>query len=438
MALSLCVTAAGTARFVASLGYDVRIGYAVGAIFDAGKEILPLGLLPLWSRRAWGRFGVLGTAWIALVIFSCLATHGTVSAAIWSIERAGTWKMEVRSNAKAELEQVEQQLAALSRPIPPRPASTVRQALAGERVPVGVWKDSEECNSIQESAHLARACAHVVQLRRELAAAQDYERLSARAAELRKELAEAPIVATMDPLPMAFAATLGRVLPLSGTEGVATLVTMVVELVTCFGLAALMVLSNSREPAESPPREADDVMGQDNAAAKNLPMAPLAESAHIVRFPVVQESSKGCPPMRSGGSSESAQSSAGRGFGQTRRQEYGRGLGQTGPAHATVSRLAREPTQGGIDHQAAEKALGEFVALLERHQDARATGSELAEAYAAQRASRGWPELKSNVFGKHLKAAVAAEGGRKIKSGSQMYLGFRLPAPWRAQLACSL
>ena len=86
--------------------------------------------------------------------------------------------MEVRGNTKAELTTIEQQLVALSRPAPPRPVTTVREALAAERVPGSVWQDSQECSRIQESAHFARACAQVVQLRRELAAALDYERLS--------------------------------------------------------------------------------------------------------------------------------------------------------------------------------------------------------------------------------------------------------------------
>ena len=151
--------------------------------------------------------------------------------------------MEVRSNTKAELTSVEQQLAALSRPAPPRPARTVREALAAERVPASVWLDSQECSRIQESAHFARACAQVVQLRRELAAALDFERLASRATELRKGLAEAPIVATSDPLPAAYSATLGRLVPLGGSEGVALLLTIAVELISCFGLAGLSVLS---------------------------------------------------------------------------------------------------------------------------------------------------------------------------------------------------
>ena len=250
MVLSLLVTATGTARFAVAMGYDARVGYAVGAIFDIAKGTLPVALLALFAQRALGAAGLLGIAWIGLVTFSCLATHATVGTAISSIERTGTWKMEVRGNTKAELATVEQQLAALSRPTPPRPAKAVQEALAGASVPSTMWKDSQECASIQESPYFARACAQVVQLRTELAAAQEYERLSLRAAELRQGLAEAPILATADPLPAAFSATLGRVLPLDGTEGVALLLTVVVELMSCCGLAGIAALYRSRQQHE--------------------------------------------------------------------------------------------------------------------------------------------------------------------------------------------
>jgi len=143
----------------------------------------------------------------------------------------GTWKIELRTNAKAELASIEQQLAALSRPAPPRPVKTVREALAGTSVPPTIWKDSQECAEIQGSVYFVRACAQVVQLRRELASSEDYERLWMRAGEVRKVLAEVPIVATADPLPAAFSATLGRFLPLGGLDGVALLLTGVLQLV---------------------------------------------------------------------------------------------------------------------------------------------------------------------------------------------------------------
>ena len=250
MVLSLLVTATGTARFAVAMGYDANVGYAVGAVLDIAKAILPVAVFALWVRRSFGLAVVIGIAWGCLVIFSSLATHATVSTAIAAIERSGTWKMEVRSNTKAELVSLEQQLAALSRPGPPRPAKAVREAVVAERVPTSIWQDSQECKSIQESAHFAKACAQVVQLRRELAAAQEYERLSTRASELRGRLADAPIVATSDPLPAAFSATLGRLLPLGGAEGVALLLTMVVELMSCFGLAGLSALHRGRDERE--------------------------------------------------------------------------------------------------------------------------------------------------------------------------------------------
>jgi hypothetical protein len=263
MMLSLLVTAMGTGRFAVAMGYHTYVGYAVGAGFDIAKGVLPVALMALLALRALGTAALLGAAWICLVVFSCLATHATVSTAISAIERTGTWKMEVRGNTKAELATVEQQLGVLSRPAPPRPAKTVRESLAGERVPSGIWRDSQDCSSIRESLHFAKACAQVVQLRRELAAAQDYEHLSVRAAELRNGLAEAPIVATSDPLPAAFNATLGRFVSIGGTEGVALLLTIVVELMSSFGLAGLSKLYHERQRSGTPAKGSLGVRGKE-------------------------------------------------------------------------------------------------------------------------------------------------------------------------------
>jgi hypothetical protein len=88
-------------------------------------------------------------------------------------------------------------------------------------------KTARSAKPSRRAPHFAKAYAQVVQLRRELAAAQEYERLASRAT---------------DPLPAAFSATLGRLLPLGGAEGVALLLTMVVELMSCCGLAGLSKL----------------------------------------------------------------------------------------------------------------------------------------------------------------------------------------------------
>ncbi|MGE0054471.1 MAG: hypothetical protein AB7S74_09705 [Hyphomicrobium sp.] len=242
MGLSLAVTSTGTARFATAMGYPLEVGYAVGAVFDLAKALLPVALLVLFARRALVVFAVIGFAWIGLVTYSCLATHATVRTAFASIERLGTWKMEGRTNVKADLAAVERRLAALSQPIPPRPSETIRSALRIESVPPGVWRNSQECQQIRASRYFQKACAKVLELRRELAAAEDYEHLEARGRELTQLLAAAPIVSTSDPLPEAFAATLGRIVPLDGRDGIALLLTIVIEIMSCFGLAALRAL----------------------------------------------------------------------------------------------------------------------------------------------------------------------------------------------------
>jgi hypothetical protein len=274
MVLSLFVAATGTARFAVAMGYDAWVGYVVGAAFEFAKEVLPVVWLALLAQRAFATAGLLGLAWICLVTFSCLATHATVGTSISSIERTGTWKMEVRGNTKAELVSIEQQLAALSRPTPPRPVKTVREALAGTSVPASIWKDSQECANIHESTYFMKACAQVVQLRKELAAAKDYERLSLRVSQLRQGMAEAPIVATTDPLPAAFNATLGRVLPITGTEGVALLLTVVVELISCIGLGGVAALYNTHQQREGRTPAIGSLTGAGREAEREPPCQP--------------------------------------------------------------------------------------------------------------------------------------------------------------------
>jgi hypothetical protein len=178
-----------------------------------------------------------------------------VSTAISAIERTGTWKMEKRGDTKSELIAIEKRLGVLSQPAPPRPSKTLAEALAVEKVPPGVWRDSEECQSIRDSKYFQSTCAKVLDLRRELAAAKDYEQLDVRARELRQALAGTPLVATSDPLPEAFAATLGRLLPLDGRVGVALLLTLVIEIMSCVGLASLRALGEERGREDQSVRE---------------------------------------------------------------------------------------------------------------------------------------------------------------------------------------
>ncbi len=79
----------------------------------------------------------------------------------------------------------------------------------------------------------------------------------------------------------------------------------------------------------------------------------------------------------------------------------------------------------------AAAAVRTFVGMLELGKQVRATASELACTFAVQSLVHGWPELPPNILGIHLRTAVEELGGRKFKSGGQVYEGVRLPAAWR-------
>ena len=92
MGLSLAITATGTARFAVAMGYRAVV--------------------------------IIGCAWVGLVTYSSLATHATLSTAIATIERTGSWKMEIRSDTQSELAAIEKRLEVLSQPVPPRPSKS--------------------------------------------------------------------------------------------------------------------------------------------------------------------------------------------------------------------------------------------------------------------------------------------------------------------------
>jgi len=414
MVLSLLVTATGTARFAVAMGYEANVGYAVGVVLDIAKAILPVAVFALWVRRSFGLAVVIGIAWGCLVIFSWLATHATVSTAIAAIERSGTWKMEVRSNTKAELVSLEQQLVALSRLSPPRPAKAVREALAAERVPASIWQDSQECKSIQESVHFAKACAQVVQLRRELAAAQEYERLSARETELRRHLAEAPIVATSDPLPAAFSATLGRLVPIGGAEGVALLLTMVVELMSCFGLAGLSALYRGRDEREPGTPAAGSAGAVVTASLKAEGGTPPASSQS--------------PSLRTLPKPSLKPAAAGQGsFREPMRREASKSPSNVLPMRPGCPSTALPE---GASPTIPEIELGSHVAAFVRERLEKSSGcslaaGELRAAYEAWCAARDRKPLSMPKFAAELKAL----GYDKWKSrGLIRYRGLRFAA----------
>jgi hypothetical protein len=73
--------------------------------------------------------------------------------------------------------------------------------------------------------------------------------------------------------------------------------------------------------------------------------------------------------------------------------------------------------------------------MLDKGEKLRAYGSVLFTFYDLKRAVYGWPKLTPTAFGRLLRKAVEAAGGRKIKSGGQVYVGIGVPAAWQSDHA---
>jgi hypothetical protein len=80
----------------------------------------------------------------------------------------------------------------------------------------------------------------------------------------------------------------------------------------------------------------------------------------------------------------------------------------------------------------AEKAVAAFYSMLDKGERLRAYGGVLFTFYDLKRAINGWPKLTATAFGRLLRKVVEAAGGRKIKSGGQVYIGVGVPVAWQS------
>ena len=395
--LSVCTDVAGFLRFAPSLGLPT---------WAAVLCVIPTKLVEssflMFGARLW-RQGWLGklqspvyvAIWAIAVGLSALAAYGTVFNALAAADNGAATRAETRVILVAALARTNAQLDSFSKPLP-RPVRTVEQDLSWA---VSVAAVTRHCLRRPALAARDEDCKKVINLRKELAAAKDYEHLVHETARLRDQLAGISISVAHDPMPRAFEVTLGRVLPMDGKAGIALMGTLMLCLVSAFGPFGLDTL-RAGFVKQAPAQRADGADASIGTAQRQRPLG-----AQVIQF-----RSGNRPPSPGSRQIRSAQPLSG----QTRR-----------------------PALGKVDHEAAGAAIRAFVGKLELGEQARATGSQLANAYAAQRWRFGWPALPANVIGMHLKAAVEELGGRKLKSGGQVYEGVCLPAAWREPQAQS-
>jgi hypothetical protein len=245
------VSLAANLRYGLSLGtepLDKGIYAAASVAADVFKIGLPLHLLALWAKR-YRVLSVAGFAfWLACLGWSLGSAVGFAlsSRADMVAERAAA--LETRIGWEATVHRAEEQLSALGRH---RPVAVVGAELAATAVPPHIWQRTNACAeaTIPESQ---TACAPILRLRKELAAAESAARLESRVEAGRTQL---------DTLPMAASSTdpqVGALVRLTGQDeatirtGLALFLAALIEAGSALGFTLLSAATGTTTPPAQP------------------------------------------------------------------------------------------------------------------------------------------------------------------------------------------
>ena len=262
----------------ANLQYGLSLGknpidkatYAAASVAaDVFKIAAPLLALSLWNKRSY----ILAIAglllWLGCVGWSMASAVGFVLSSRGEVIAERVAEAATRHGWEAKVERAETQLATLGKH---RPPDVIKAELASAVVPLHIWRRSRQCFDLTlEESRLA--CAPVLGLRKELAAAEAAERLEAQLAAGRAELAAVSVAGSVaDPQASALARLIGADEPTVRT-GIALLLAGLIEVGSALGFT-LVSVATSRNP--QPPSTTRRVAGSSNSAS---PQAHARRSA---------------------------------------------------------------------------------------------------------------------------------------------------------------
>jgi hypothetical protein len=244
MAASLGLAAIGAARYTAGLTESGTIPPWLPYIFGSSVDLLKSTML----AAGFGWIGFRSRPVLSLVcllpgavalIASLTVQHSSLTYSLQEMERRATHKSEARSDLRAELQEVEDRAAFIKKIKTPRPATVIAWDIKTVVIPAGARRNSEDCTTPGD-AYTRKACAPLLDLRKELAEAEELERLEPRAAKLRKQLGDAQIVASRDPASTSFELLVGTLLTkagfkIDGTVGFPGLMILLLEMVSALG-----------------------------------------------------------------------------------------------------------------------------------------------------------------------------------------------------------
>jgi hypothetical protein len=203
---------------------------------------------------------------------------------------------ETRANLSADLEGVKAQLGLVATPLP-RPSKLVEQALRWEPLlPDTDRRATRDCTRFVGDT-LPDPCKKRVELRKELAAATEYERLSRRAEELRLELRGLGTGPVQSSMARSFDLSLGRLVKMDGKDGIAIMAMLILTLTSAFGPFGLYLVGRAgkaalRKPAPAS-RDGEPAQGQ----ACNLDGAPPKRTAESAIRPIRPLLRERCHPQ---------------------------------------------------------------------------------------------------------------------------------------------
>jgi hypothetical protein len=241
-AVSVCANL----RYGLSLGKNPidKTTYAIASVAaDIFKMAAPLLALSLWERR-FRILAVMGfVLWIGCVSWSMASAAGFALSSRGEALADRAAEAATRHGWEAKVERAETQLNTLGKH---RPADVIKAELASAAVPLHIWRRSRQCLDLTlEESRLA--CAPVLGLRKELAAAEAAERLEAQLVAGRTQLATASVADSVaDPQASALARLTGADEDTIRT-GIALLLAGLIEVGSALGFA-LVSVATARNP----------------------------------------------------------------------------------------------------------------------------------------------------------------------------------------------
>jgi hypothetical protein len=199
----------------ANLRYGLSLGknpmdkatYATASVAaDVFKMAAPLLALSLWERR-FRVLGVMGLVlWLACLSWSMASAAGFVLSSRGEAIADRAAEVATRHGWEAKVERAEDQLATLGKY---RPADVIKAELASMAVAPRIWRRSRNCTDLMPEENRA-ACAPMLDLRKELAAAEAAERLETQLVAGRAQLATVAVAGSVaDPQASALAKLIG-------------------------------------------------------------------------------------------------------------------------------------------------------------------------------------------------------------------------------------